>query len=100
MRRSNVYSGAETTMGSTKGFGRIGTASMWPLAALALQFAGAIAEPAGADEEFKTKFKAGCESSGGSWVENPDGSYQCNARSGEVTKCFPEDPPRCIHTPS
>ena len=88
-------------MVSAKGFiGRIGTTSMWPLAVLVLLSAGAVVQRTSADEDFKSKFKAGCESSGGSWVENPDGSYQCNARSGEVTKCFPEDPPRCIHTPS
>ena len=58
--------------------------------------------PARADEqsEFKEKFKAGagCESSNGSFVEDADGIYQCNAPSGDVNKCFPDKPPHaCVH---
>ena len=41
------------------------------------------AVPARADEqsEFKEKFKAGCASANGSWIEDADreGQYQCNA---------------------
>jgi len=49
-------------------------------------------------KEFKAKFKDGCKSSNGSWIENPDGSYQCNARSGETNKCFKDTPPhQCVH---
>ena len=48
--------------------------------------------------DHKTKFKAGCKSSNGSWIENPDGSYQCNTISGETNKCFKDTPPKpCIH---
>jgi hypothetical protein len=49
-------------------------------------------------KEFKAKFKDGCKSSNGSWIENPDGSYQCNTSSGETNLCFKDTPNRpCIH---
>jgi hypothetical protein len=49
-------------------------------------------------KDHKDKFKEGCKSSNGSWVENTDGSYQCNTRSGETNKCFKDTPPhQCIH---
>jgi hypothetical protein len=51
-------------------------------------------------KEFKAKFKEGCKASNGSWIENPDDSYQCNAISGETNKCFKETPSPghpCIH---
>lgn len=49
-------------------------------------------------KDHKEKFKAGCKSSNGSWIENPDGSYQCNTSSGETNKCFKNTPPTpCIH---
>jgi hypothetical protein len=49
-------------------------------------------------KDHKDKFKEGCKSSNGSWIENTDGSYQCNTRSGETNKCFKDTPPRqCIH---
>ena len=49
-------------------------------------------------KEFKAKFKEGCKSSNGSWIENPDGSYQCNTSSGETNLCFKDTPGRpCIH---
>lgn len=38
----------------------------------------------------KDEFKKGCESGGanaGSFVENADGTYQCNTKSGVVIKC-------------
>lgn len=35
----------------------------------------------------KDDFRRGCESGGGSFVENPDGSYQCNTTSGIVIRC-------------
>jgi hypothetical protein len=70
--------------------------------ALALLVLGALVQPTLADQqsEFKAKFKDGCKSSGGSWVESADGSYQCNAKSGETNKCFKETPAAghpCIH---
>ena len=85
---------------SARFLGRVATTGI--ALALAWLVAGASVHPAMADEEYKSKFKAGCEDSGGSFVENADdGSYQCNHRSGEVTKCFSDTPPRpCIHTPS
>lgn len=53
---------------------------------------------ADAQSDHKAKFKAGCQASNGSWVENADGSYQCNARSGETNKCFKTTPPTpCVH---
>jgi hypothetical protein len=49
-------------------------------------------------KDFKAKFKEGCKSSNGSWIENPDGSYQCNTSSGETNLCFKDTPGRpCIH---
>ena len=51
-------------------------------------------------DDFKQKFKAGCQSSGGSFVvDDPDGNtFRCNAPSGGVTKCFAETPPHpCEH---
>lgn len=58
--------------------------------------------PARADEqsEFKEKFKAGCASANGSWIEDADrdGQYQCNAPSGDVNRCFSDTPPHaCVH---
>jgi hypothetical protein len=35
----------------------------------------------------KGEFKKGCESGGNSYVENNDGSFQCNLKSGAVIKC-------------
>jgi hypothetical protein len=49
-------------------------------------------------KDHKDKFKEGCKSSNGSWIENPDGSYQCNTSSGETNLCFKDTPGRpCIH---
>lgn len=42
----------------------------------------------------KDDFKRGCESGGGSFVENADGTYQCNTASGLVIKCR-SDGQRC-----
>jgi len=57
--------------------------------------------PARADEqsEFKEKFKAGCQSSNGSFVESADDqTYRCTAVSGDVNKCFSDTPPhQCVH---
>jgi hypothetical protein len=57
------------------------------VAASVMLLAGALAAPAGATEIDKSQFKKGCESGGGSYVENNDGSFQCNAKSGSVVKC-------------
>jgi hypothetical protein len=57
-----------------------------------------LQEPLDPQKDHKEKFKAGCKSSNGSWIENADGSYQCNARSGETTKCFKDTPATpCTH---
>jgi hypothetical protein len=50
--------------------------------------------------DFKEKFKAGCESANGSFIEDADrdGQYQCNAPSGDVNRCFSDTPPHaCVH---
>jgi hypothetical protein len=40
----------------------------------------------------KGQFKKGCESGGGSYVENADDdSFQCNARGGGTVKCYNSD---------
>ncbi len=42
----------------------------------------------------KDDFAKGCRDSGGSFVENADGTFQCNARSGVTIKCQ-QDGNRC-----
>ena len=84
----------EAIMAITNFAGRIGAA------VVTLLVVGTLAQPTWADpqSDHKAKFKDGCKSSGGSWVENPDGSYQCNTRSGETNICFKDTPPRaCVH---
>jgi hypothetical protein len=49
------------------------------------------------DDDAKAKFKDGCEKSGGSWVENPDGTFQCNLKYGGTVKCSPQNVP-CTYT--
>ena len=40
----------------------------------------------------KAAFKKGCEDTGGSFVENRDGSFQCNRGGGGTSiKCFPDN---------
>ena len=60
--------------------------------AFALLFAGTFAPHAGAEANNgvamdKGAFKTGCEAGGGSFVDNADGSFQCNLRSGGTIKC-------------
>lgn len=43
------------------------------------------------------QFKQGCESGAGSYVENRDGSFQCNLRSGGVIKCA-DTKTQCTYT--
>jgi hypothetical protein len=45
----------------------------------------------------KAKFKEGCEAGGGSYVENADGSFQCNTKSGATIKC-PNTTSQCTYT--
>ena len=63
---------------------------------------GALAQPTLADpqSDFKAKFKDGCKSAKGQWVENAsDGSYQCNTPTGETNKCYKTTPPSpCTHS--
>ena len=49
------------------------------------------------DDETKDKFKKGCIESGGSWVENPDDTFQCNLKSGGVVVCSSRNVP-CTYT--
>jgi hypothetical protein len=42
----------------------------------------------------KEEFAKGCREGGGSFVENADGTFQCNTRSGLTIKCQ-EDGNRC-----
>jgi len=81
-------------MAITKFTGSIATA------VLALLVVGALTQPtlADAQSDHKAKFKDGCKSSNGSWIENSDGSYQCNTRGGETNICFKDTPPKaCVH---
>jgi hypothetical protein len=77
--------------------GHMDTTLISPLAALALLLTGVIAQPAGAQEMDQAQFKIGCESGGGSYIENSDGSFQCNLRSGGTIKCQ-DAKSRCIQT--
>src|SRR6476469_2767852 len=65
--------------------------------ALALLLMGAIAHSAGATEMDKGAFKTGCESGGGSFVDNPGGSFQCNLKDGGTIKC-PDTKSQCTYT--
>jgi hypothetical protein len=55
--------------------------------ALALLLMGAIAHGASATDMDKGAFKTGCESGGHSYVDNADGSFQCNLKDGGTIKC-------------
>ena len=57
-----------------------------------------IAQPVGATEMDKGKFKEGCESGGNSYVENAsDGSFGCNLKSGGSIKCA-DTKSQCTYT--
>lgn len=43
-------------------------------------------------------FKKGCEEGRGSYVENPDGSFQCNTSDGSTIKC-PNNSNPCVYIP-
>src|ERR1044072_1070575 len=45
----------------------------------------------------KEAFKEGCKSGGHSFVDNPDGTFQCNTTGGSTIKCFKDD--TCISIP-
>jgi hypothetical protein len=45
----------------------------------------------------KSKFKEGCESGASSYVENRDGSFQCNLIGGGTIKC-PDTHSQCTYT--
>ena len=45
----------------------------------------------------KGAFKKGCESGGGSYIENNDGSFQCNTKGGGTVKC-PDTKSQCTYT--
>jgi len=69
-----------------------------------LLLGGLAAGPAAAEQNGgggaldKAAFKAGCEAAGGSYVENRDGSFQCNGRHGGVVKC-PDTTSPCTFIP-
>lgn len=88
-------------MATTKRIGRVGMLMPRLVLALtlALLLAGALAHHAGAAPVAMDKgaFKTGCESGGGSYIENPDGSFQCNLKSGGTIKC-PDTTSQCTYT--
>ena len=78
---------------------RFGTTAVRLLVAFAMAFLliGTLAHSAGATEMDKGAFKSGCESGGGSFVENADGSFQCNLKSGGTIKC-PDTKSQCTYS--
>src|SRR5579884_1495711 len=79
---------------------RRGAIAAWVIA-LACGFAlfgGGLFAPArvAADMD-KGAFQQGCESGGGSYIENNDGSFQCNLKSGGVIKC-PDTKSQCTYS--
>src|SRR4051812_21251236 len=68
----------------------------------ALLLAGSIAHQAAAVDNGpamdKGAFKTGCEEGGGSYIENNDGSFQCNLKSGGGIKCTSTTGP-CTYSP-
>jgi hypothetical protein len=64
-------------------------------AVLGLTVMSAIVQPALAAEMDKSKFKEGCKEGKGSYVENRDGSFQCNTSGGLTIKC-PDTKSQCI----
>lgn len=64
----------------------------------ALSLLAGIGVAAHAAEIDKGAFKTGCESGGGSYVENADGSFQCNTKSGGTIKC-PDTKSQCVSIP-
>ena len=65
--------------------------------AFAFMLIGIGAHHAGATEMDKGAFKSGCESGGGSFVENANGPFQCNLKSGGTIKC-PDTKSQCTYT--
>lgn len=55
---------------------------------IVIMFACATVQPALADA--KDNFKQGCESGNGSYLENADGTVQCNSSGGVMIRCNPE----------
>ena len=87
-------------MTTTTGFmGRIGGTAVRLAGALlvALLLAGALGQHAGATAMDKGAFADGCRAGGGSFIENPDGSFQCNLKSGGTIKC-PDTTSQCSYT--
>ena len=66
-------------------------------ALLGLLLMGTIAQPAGATEMDKGAFKKGCNEGGHSFVDNADGSFQCNLDGGAKIKCQDTKSP-CTYT--
>lgn len=97
--------GTTGTHGSTHSsrFGRFGRMLFGSFAvlALALVLVGSFASPVGAQNDAppmdKGAFKSGCEAGGGSFVDNVDGSFQCNLKGGGTIKCANTTSP-CTYT--
>ena len=92
------------TTATTGIFGRFGLTAMRLVGAMAmaLLLMGAVADHAGAEANNgpamdKGAFKSGCEAGGGSYIENNDGSFQCNLKSGGTIKCQNTTSP-CTYT--
>lgn len=62
--------------------------SLLALVAMGWLMASAFAQPAPSNlDDYKKKFKQGCEEGHGSYIDNPDGSFQCNTSGGNTIKC-------------
>ena len=64
---------------------------------VALAFAFASVPTASAEGIDKSKFKEGCQAGNGSYVESPDGSFQCNTKGGGTVKCA-DTKSQCTYT--
>ena len=73
------------------------TAPIWLGASVGLLLTGVLVAPVGAADMDKSQFKKGCESGGGSYIENNDDSFQCNLKSGGTIKCADTKNP-CTYT--
>jgi hypothetical protein len=92
------------TVGTTRRIWNL-AARLAAVVALTLLLAGAVAPAVHAADNNtsgpamdKSKFKEGCEQGGGSYIENLDGSFQCNLKDGGTIKCTSTTGP-CTYIP-
>jgi hypothetical protein len=78
---------------------RVGQAIAAGIFALSLLAGIGNAGHVSAAEMDKGAFKQGCEEGHGSYVENNDGSFQCNLQSGGTIKC-PDTKSQCSYSPT